>query len=491
MQVAVFYGCKVILKRTFCGISSAGNKAVIQKSLPLIYIIYFMRALLLAFLLLPVVAGAQIISTVAGNGSLVYSGDSAAATNASFYYPMGVAVDATGNIYIADALNSVVRKVGTDGNITTVAGTGMAGFGGDGGPATADSAKLNSPAGLAVDIAGNLYIADAGNGRIRMITTFGTISTVAGGGSSTSDGSVATDYSLSAPAGIAFDGAGNMYLTDDGRVYKTVRPGAVTYINIIAGIGGTGFSGDGGPATAALFNEPQGIAVDLAGNVYVADKSNFRIRQINTSGTINSVAGNGDGAGSGFGAFSGDDGPAISAALNFPTGIAIAPGGSIYIADRNNNRIRLLTPSGTITTIAGNGTSGFGGDGGLAADAKLSAPGSVAVDVNGNLFIADELNNRIRKITGLGSFTGVNNLPAKPSSISVYPNPATDNFIVSGLNTSDRLCLYDAIGRQVSAQTATATQLRVDINGLTAGVYFLQVWDASGNAKGRVTIEKE
>lgn len=447
-----------------------------------------MKALWLALLFFPLFAGAQVINTVAGNGSLVYTGDSTAATSASFYYPMGVAVDATGNIYISDALNAVVRKVNTAGIISTVAGSGTTGFGGDGGHATADSAKLNNPAGLAVDIYGNLYISDAGNSRIRRVDRFGNISTIAGGGSSRAEGAYAVDYSLNAPAGIAFDAAGSIYISDDGRIQKITYP--LAKIATIAGIGGTGFAGDEGPATAALFSDPQGLAVDLSGNVYVADKNNFRIRKIGTSGIVTTVAGNGAGSVTGFGTFSGDDGPAVDASLNFPSGVAIGPGGKIYIADRNNNRIRVLDPSGNITTLAGNGTSGFGGDGGPASDAILSAPCSVAFDVNGDLYIADELNSRIRKISGLGSFTGVTRVPAK-QQVNVYPNPATSYFAVTGLTASDHICLYDAIGRMVYSETAKGTQLDVDVKDLIAGVYFLEVWDGSGNAKGRVVVVKE
>ena len=445
-----------------------------------------MKGFLFAFVLLPVFVSAQIISTVAGNGSLLYRGDSTAATAASFYYPNGVAVDALGNIYISDALNAVVRKVNTAGIISTPAGSGTPGFGGDNGPATADSAKLNSPAGLAVDILGNLYIADAGNARIRKVDRFGTITTVVGGGGSTSDGVQGTDYSLSVPVSLAFDAARNMYITDDGRIHKV---SSLNIVTTIAGNGGEGFSGDDGPATAAMFNDPAGLAVDASGNLYIADKSNFRVRMINISGTITTVAGNGDGVGSGYGAYSGDYGPANEASLNFPTGVAAGSGGNIYIADRNNNRVRLLDGYGNITTIAGDGSSGFGGDGGPAVDAQLSAPGSLAVDINGNIYVADELNSRIRKISGFGVSAGVHNIPAK-EQIAVYPNPATDYFTVIGLAPSDCISMYDVVGRLLYTSSVTGYQQQVGIEKLYPGTYFLQAFDAKGNTKERLTVVK-
>jgi len=435
-----------------------------------------MKKVLFAFLLPPLFGSAQIIKTVAGDGSLLYLGDSASATAASFYYPMGVAVDGFGNLYISDALNSVVRKVNTSGIITTIAGNGTAGFSGDGG--AANLAQLNAPGCLAVDVINNLYIADAGNARIRKVDVFGNISTFAGGGGSYAEGIDPTDYSLSGPTGIAFDGSGNMYLSDGGRIHKITVAAIIT---TIAGNDNMGFSGDGGPATDALFNNPAGLTVDEAGNLFIADVDNFRVRVINTSGTISTFAGNGDGVSSGFGTYSGDNGPANEAGLNFPADVVSGPGG-LYIADQNNNRIRRVN-SGNMTTVAGDGTPGFAGDGGQAVDCELSWPGSVAFDKKGNLYIADELNNRVREVFGIA--LGVSNLPLN-GKIEVYPNPSPDKFTVTGVEPSDVVGLYDLYGRQVYLRTAHGSEQQIDISKLAAGVYVIEVWDANGAVKTRL-----
>ena len=278
-----------------------------------------------------------IINTVAGNGTAGFSGDGGPATSASLNNPLEVAVDAAGNLYIADRANNRIRKVDTSGTITTVAGTGTAGFSGDGGPAI--SASLNRPFGMAVDSAGNLFIADTSNQRVRKVDTTGTITTVAGNGTAA-------------------------------------------------------FSGDSGPATSASLNSPAGVAVDSAGNLFIVDTLNQRVRKVNTSGTITTVAGNGTGG------FSGDGGPATSASLNSPNDVAVDSAGNLFIADISNHRVRKVDTTGTITTVAGNGTGGFSGDGGPAASASLFGPNDVAVDSAGNLFIAEQINHRIRKVTG-------------------------------------------------------------------------------------------
>ncbi len=277
----------------------------------------------------------DIITTVAGNGTAGFSGDSGPATSASLDEPLGVAVDGAGNLFIADRGNHRIRKVSTNGTITTVAGNGTADFSGDSGPAT--SASLDRPYGVAVDGAGNLFIADRWNERIRKVGANGTITTVAGNGT-------------------------------------------------------FGFSGDSGPATSATLNGPRGVAVDDAGNLFIADYDNHRIRKVSANGIITTVAGNGTRG------FSGDDGPATSASLFFPTGVAVDGAGNLFIADFGNQRIRKVSANGTITTVAGNGTEDFSGDSGPATSASLALPHSVAVDGAGNLFIADSDNHRIRKV---------------------------------------------------------------------------------------------
>ena len=284
------------------------------------------------------VAGAQpadnwIIETVAGNGTEGFGGDGGAAVAAQLYLPLGVALDGAGNLYIADLGNHRIRKVDAAGVITTVAGSGSTGefgggFGGDGGAAT--GARLSSPAGMALDGAGNLYIADGWNHRIRKVDAAGTITTVAGSGRS---------------------GLGSM----------------------------GGYSGDGGPATAAQLYAPAGVALDGAGNLYIADLLNHRIRKVDSAGVITTVAGSGE-VGFGEGGFGGDGGPATAAQLNFPEGVALDGAGNLYISDTRNQRIRKVDAAGVITTVAGygptgEGEGGFGGDGGATVRTRRRGAG--------------------------------------------------------------------------------------------------------------------
>jgi sugar lactone lactonase YvrE len=340
------------------------------------------------------------IYTVAGNGAMGFSGDGLLSTTASLGAPYAVAADAAGNLYIADFGNNRIRKVSLSGIISTVAGNGTRGFSGDGGPAT--SASLAGPDGVAVDNAGNLYIADLANYRIRRVSPAGMISTVAGNGAKgfSGDGGPATSASLAGPEGVAVDAAGNLYIADPSNYcVRKVSPSGI--ITAVAGNGVSGFSGDGGPATSAALAYPMGVAVDAAGDLYIADASNNRVRQVSPSGTISTVAGNGAYK------FAGDGGPATSASLYFPSAVAVDTAGSLLIADHANNRIRKVSPPGTITTVAGNGAVGFSGDGGPATSASLSYPAGMAVDASGNLYIADAGNNRIRRVSPDGIISTV------------------------------------------------------------------------------------
>ena len=352
-----------------------------------------MNRLLILALVSCSIASAQtlIITTIAGGGTSDL-GDGGPAISASLSQPGSVAVDASGNIFIADTNNARIRKVSA-GGITTVAGTGCCGYGGDGGPAI--SASLNNPQGVAVDASGNLYIADTGNDVIRKVSAAsGTITTVAGKPRFVGfygDGGPATAALLWSPAGVAVNAAGDLFIAD--TVNNVVRQvsAASGKIATIAGNTTEGFAGDGGKATSAELYNPTGVFVDASGNIFIADRGNNRIRKV-SSGTITTVAGNG------IAGFSGDGGKATSAELYSPTGVFVDASGNLFIAVTFSNRIREVSAGGTIATVAGDGM-GFYGDGGAPTLALLNHPGGVAVDASGNIFIADTGNNRVREVS--------------------------------------------------------------------------------------------
>jgi sugar lactone lactonase YvrE len=331
-----------------------------------------------------------IITTIAGNGSGGFSGDGGPAREAELSLAQDTAVDAAGNLYISDLGNYRVRKVDINGIITTIAGNGTLGYSGDGGPAT--SAELG-PAGIALDAAGNLYLTSESNSRIRKVDINGIITTVAGNGTRgfSGDGGPATSAELSGPYGVALDSVGNLYFSDifNYRIRKVDLNGIIT---TVAGNGTNGFSGDGGPATSARLTLPIGVELDAAGNLYFADRDNQRIRKVDIHGIITTIAGNGREG------YSGDGGPATSAELGLPYGIALDAAGNLYIGDQGNQRIRKVDIHGIITTVAGNGIGGFSGDGGPATSAMFVFPLGVTVDAAGNLYIGDQYNNRIRKV---------------------------------------------------------------------------------------------
>jgi trimeric autotransporter adhesin len=380
------------------------------------------------------------IKVVAGNGLGGFSGDGGIGTDASLNSPAGIALDSLGNLYIADSGNNRIRQVKTNGEITTVAGGGT---GGDGGPAT--NAALSMPLSVAVDLSGNLYIADTANNRIRIVMPSGYLTTYAGNGSSgySGDGGSALQAQINFPTGVALDANGNLYITDSnngcirrvtpngtiatiatvpGTGVATVDSTGVLYvpeagiygyeqvvrvaldgsITLLAGSGNPGFSGDGGQASAALLDlsYESSVAVDRAGNVYIADTNNGRLREV-TNGVIHTVAGNGAYS------FSGDGARAGSAVFRNPAGLAEDASGNLYIADRSNNRIRKVAADGQVSTVAGNGSAGFSGDGGAATSASLNRPSGVTTDAVGNLYVADSGNNRIRQVTSTGIITTI------------------------------------------------------------------------------------
>jgi sugar lactone lactonase YvrE len=324
-------------------------------------------------------------------------------------YARGLAIDSEGNLVIADTENHVIRSVSPTGLVSIVAGSGTPGFNGDG--ETATTADLARPRAVAVDATGALYIADSLNHRIRKVGPGALagrlITTVAGNGTAafSGDGSAATAAGLAEPSGIVVDAAGNLFIADT-RNHRVRRVTTTGIISTVAGVGIAGFSGDGGPAVSAQLADPAALAMDSAGNLFVADSGNNVIRKITPLGVISTVAGTGSQG------FSGDGGPATSAELSLvgssdslTAGLAVDAGGSIYIADTGSHRIRMVSPRGIITTIAGSGIRGFGGDGGQPISAQFFNPSGLAIDSTGNLFISDTFNSRVRKITSLSETT--------------------------------------------------------------------------------------
>jgi uncharacterized protein (TIGR03437 family) len=337
-----------------------------------------------------------IIRTLAGTGTPAFFGDGGPAASAALNLPKGLAIDGSGNIYVADSGNARVRRITPAGMIGTVAGNGYSAAAGDGGYAV--GASISDVMAVVVDPAGNLYIADSSNRRIRKVNTAGIITTIAGVGVQgfSGDGGPAVSAMLGRPVALALDSGGNLFFADsvNQRIRKIDTNGIIT---TVAGNGIDAFSGDGGQATGASLGFPIGVTVDLSGNIYIADGDNARIRKVTPGGIISTVAGNGRGG------FSGDGGPALSASINIPSDVAVDGAGNLYIADAGNNRVRKVDTTGTISTIAGTGTDGYSGDGGISTQAALNYPWSLTADPSGNIYISDRVNNRVRLIAGVQS----------------------------------------------------------------------------------------
>jgi sugar lactone lactonase YvrE len=424
-------------------------------------------------------ANAQIITTVAGGGNCGYlfCGDGGQATAALLNNPSTTTFDTKGNMYIADYLNYRIRKVNTAGIINTLAGKGTRGYSGDNGPATV--AEFGGPTGVAVDAIGNVYIADYEENVVRKVNTAGIISTFAGTGFGvgttcttcySGDGGQATAARLNQPWGVAVDAVGNVYISDQtNNCIRQVNTNGI--ITTFAGNGIAGYSGDGGVATNAEIDYPCGLVCDAKGNLYITNSNHSVIRMISTSGIITTIAG------TGVQGYSGDGGQATAAELFEPYDVAVDTIGNIYIADYYNYRIRVVNTVGIISTFAGNGirSGGLGnyGDNGPATAAELFAPWGVSVDAIGNVYITDQA-GFIRKVD-IGKTQDINQY-TESNNINVYPNPANTiiNIKLRIQDESTSLYLTDILGNTVKQYLISNLEFSIDVADLSSGVYFIK-----------------
>jgi sugar lactone lactonase YvrE len=388
------------------------------------------------------VAVATTVTTLAGSGIASFADGTG--TAAGFNNPTGVAVDSAGNVYVADRTNHRIRKVTALGVVTTVAGSGV----GDFANGAAETARFKYPGSLTVDAAGNIYVGDNGTDRVRKVTPTGVVTTFAGSGELAFADGMGPDASFWTPEGIAIDATGNLYVADQNhnRIRKVTPATAVT---TVAGSGAEAFAD--GTGTAASFDWPAGIALDSAGNVYVGDSGNHRIRKMTPAGVVTTFAG------SGSPTFA--DGKGAAASFRYPYGIAIDAANNLYVADEGNHRIRRVTPTGVVTTLAGSGAEAFAdGDG---ADASFDVPAGVAVDAAGTVYVGDALNHRIRKMTsvGIGELLVTWTAPANPGALA-------SSVKVSGYEATATAAGYPSR----SCRTAGSTSCKV--SGLVSGIVY-------------------
>ena len=424
------------------------------------------------------------IVTLAGKGGIGdYSGDGYAATNAFFHGPEAVSVDKVGNVYIVDFLNFRVRKVLiSTGQVVTFAGNGTPGNNGDG--SSAPSAEMN-PQGVAADMRGNVFISDATHSVVRKVNTLGIISTYAGTGAFgwSGDGGLAIHARLKAPSGLFTDNRSNLYICDAANhvIRKVDTFGIIT---TIAGNDTAGYSGDGGPATDARLDSPYAVTVDRFGDLFIADYKNNVIRMVDAAtGSIATVAG------TGAHGYTGDNGLAINATLDNPRGIAVDTALNVYISDANNNVIRKVDAAGTITTAVGNGYPGFGGDLGDPLGANLFNPYGIALDTFGSLYIADANNQRVRKVynitLGVHDVSQGTTVTAFPNPVNNQINitglSINDRVAVYDLTGRPVTDVWTATTNGAQAFA---------ISHLAAGMYVLQVTGSDGNSKATIQIVK-
>ncbi len=410
-------------------------------------------------------AQVNIITTIAGTGTAGYSGDGGAAIIAELNRPYALCFDLDKNLLFCDGFNHVIRKINlSTGIITSVAGTGIGGFSGDGGAAT--NAQLFLPQGVYANTDGNIFIADGGNNRIRKISTTGIISTIAGIGTSGSngDGGAAVSAELNAPAGLTVRGS-YLYISDclNHKIRKINLNTGI--ISTMAGTGVVGYSGDMGLSVNAQFNSIIDVESNNLGQLYVSDSWNGVIRKINIATNIVTTI-----VGTGSIGYSGDNGPALNAQLNEPTEIFLDKYNNLFIADYRNGAIRKVDAiTNIITTVAG-GSVGFGGDGGPATNAKLKCT-DVCVDDNGNIYIADYVNQRVRKVNSGVLVNGID----KEVESRLYPNPTKGAFTIQTPINIAIVSIYNLAGMRVYEQTCTTPQTEVDITNQSPGVYMVYV----------------
>lgn len=444
-----------------------------------------MKKLLLSLLHIVVIGSvqAQTIETFAGNGTNGSTGDGGTAKLAALGMPYGVAKDKDGNVYISDYGYWVIRKVTPLGIISTIAGTpGVGGPEGDGGPASAG--KLFRPLGIAVDSAYNIFICDHGHNKIRKINKGGIITTVAGTGSAgfNNDGILATSATINNPADVAVDIVGNIYIADQAN-YRVRKVSTSGIISTIAGTGVSGFSGDGGPATNAQISNPYSVDVDTKGNVYIADYSNFRIRKIDTAGIITTIAG------TGASGFSGDGGLATIAQMSQPSSVSVDSKGNVFFSDMNNQRVRKIDALGIITTVAGNGNPFNTGDGGSALLAGLNNPAGIHVDSAGVIYVGLS-GYKVRAICpSLCPFNiGVNDVQTQ-DGFNFFPNPTRRVITLISTSRNESIEVYNSVGQKIYSSEKVNYEMEIDLSNQPEGIYFLRVNSENGTVVKKIIKE--